>query len=141
MKTKINLLILPLILLFLILPVINIQAAPADGLVNCGVDAGTDLGKTHPEYTKPCNFNSLIGLVNRIVNFLVFVIALPLAAVMFAFAGFKLITSGGGESSAHAKEIFFNTVIGLIIALMSWLIVHTIFSVLGLTNAWTWIGF
>ncbi|MEK7586154.1 MAG: pilin [Patescibacteria group bacterium] len=83
-------------------------------------------------YKNPCDFDALMGLINRIINFLLFVIATPLAAIIFCYAGFLLLTSGGSsESKTKAKKIIKNLLIGYVIALAAWLIVHTILTTLG----------
>lgn len=86
-------------------------------------------------------FDEFIKLINNIINYSLFVLALPIAAIMFAFAGIKLVTSGGSEEArGTAKNVFTNTAIGLIIAAAAYLIVSLILSILSPGN-WTWIGF
>jgi hypothetical protein len=88
-----------------------------------------------------CGFVHLIELVNNIVGFILFRLAVPIAAIMFAYAGFLLLFSGGEQAKrTKAKNIFVNVGLGLAFALAAWLIVKTIFSVLGYTGA-SWIGF
>ncbi len=90
-----------------------------------------------------CEFKDLLTLVNNIINFLLKVIALPIAAIMFAYAGFLLVVSGGAsEKRTKAKNIFINVAIGLIIAAAAWLIVHTILVVAGYQSSWgsSWLG-
>ncbi|MFA6076499.1 MAG: pilin [Candidatus Paceibacterota bacterium] len=104
------------------------------GLVPCG----------HPDaqgnITNPCSFKDALTLINTIIKFILFDLAIPIAAVMFAYAGFKLVTSGGSsEARGQAKNIFSNAVFGLVIAAGAWLIIRTILSVLGYQGAW--IGF
>lgn len=74
-----------------------------------------------------CTFNHLIELIRRVINFLIFKLAVPLAAVSFAVAGVIILTAGGNESKVEqGKEIAWNVVIGLIIALSAWLVVNAI---------------
>lgn len=84
-------------------------------------------------------FNELMALINNVIHFLLFKLALPLSAIMFAYAGFLMITAGGAEGKTKAKGIFSNAVFGLVIAAAGWLIIRTILSVLGYEGAW--IGF
>ncbi len=87
-----------------------------------------------------CNFNALLNLVNTVLRFILFDMVVPIAAIMFAYAGFLLVTSGGSsEAKTKAKDIFTNAVFGLIIAVAAWLIIHEILSILGYEG--TWIGF
>ena len=99
------------------------------GLVACD---GTD--------AKPCGFNQLMDLVNEVIKFVLFKLAVPIAAIMFAYAGFKMVTSGGSsEARGKAKNIFTNAVLGLAVAAGAWLIIRTILSILGYDG--DWIGF
>lgn len=109
------------------------QADPVDadglGLIPCDGSA-----------EKPCDFNALMMLINKIISFILFALALPIAAIMFAYAGFLMVTSGGSaESKGKAKNIFTNAVFGIVIAAGSWLIVKTILTILGFDGGW--IGF
>lgn len=84
-----------------------------------------------------CGFNDLLTLVNTIINFILFVLAVPIAAIMFAYAGFLLIFSGGESGKrTKAKDIFLNVVIGLAVVAAAWLIVHTILSIVGYQQSW-----
>jgi hypothetical protein len=87
-----------------------------------------------------CNWNTLMTLINRIINFVLFVLAVPIAAIMFAYAGILLLSSGGNTTQmGKAKKIFSSVAIGLIIAAAAWLIIHTVLSILGYSGSW--IGF
>lgn len=86
------------------------------GLVVCGTTA-----------SNPCTFDKLIEQVRVVINFLIFKIAAPLAAVMFAYAGYLYVTNRGNESQIkEAHEIFWNVFIGLVIALAAWLTINFI---------------
>lgn len=82
--------------------------------------------------TDGCDFNDLMALVNNVINFLIFDLALPIAAVVIAYAGFLFLTSGDEPGKrTKAKKMLVNIVIGLVLALASWLIVQTILMSLG----------
>ena len=100
-----------------------------------------DCGKIVDGKLKECVFKDLMGLLNRVINFVFVSLALPIAAIMFVYAGFLMIVPGGESASKRgkAKGIFFNAVIGLLLAAGSWLIVHTLLSILGYDGSW--IGF
>ena len=90
------------------------------GLIPCGDKGGTD-----------CTFKDLFALVANVISFLLFKLAVPLAAIAFAWAGVLLLTDGGNEGKRKkAKEIIQYAVFGLAIALAAWLIVNTIFTTL-----------
>ena len=109
--------------MFLALPVFS----SAKGLVQC-------------ETSDTCNWTALLSTVFEVTKFVLYSLVLPIAAIMFAYAGFKLVTSGGNAGAKEtAKTIFFNTVLGLLFALGAWLIVGLILSTLGWDKSW--IGF
>lgn len=114
--------IAPIILMLAILLPIYSFAAP---LVPCN---GT---------TVPCTFNKIIELIKNIVNFLLFGLAVPLAAISFAIAGVMILTAGDNPGQVErAKEIFWNVVIGLAVALSAWLIVKAILVGLGVSTSY-----
>lgn len=111
-----------IIFLVLLLPIFSFAA----GLIPCN---GTD-----------CDFTAFMNLINKVISFILFNLAVPVAAIMFAYAGFKLVISGGSpEARTKAKDIFTNAAIGLILAAAAWLIIRTILLILGYQGAW--IGF
>jgi hypothetical protein len=125
--TKIKLTLI--ILAYSLLPIFSFAADEnKPGLVPC-----TD--------GRACNFGQLMQLIWNVMNFLLFKLSLPIAAVMFAWAGILMITGGGEAASARtkAKNIFVNTIFGLVIALAAWLIVGTILRIVGWDGEW--IGF
>ena len=102
----------------------------AGGLVpECNVGP---LNPTTGMYDKPCDFNSLVTLINNVIDFLLFVIAAPFVAMLIAYTGILMITSEGSqENVTKAKNIASNIVIGYILALAAWLIVVTILKSVG----------
>jgi hypothetical protein len=88
-----------------------------------------------------CGFTDLMTLIQKVISFILFALAVPIAAIMFAYAGFLLITSGGEASQkTKAKKIFTNVAIGFIIAVAAWLIVKLVLSLLGYEPP-SWTGF
>ncbi len=82
--------------------------------------------------TNPCDFNSLIDSINRVINFLIVFVAFPVVALVIAWAGIKLITSGGSEEAkTGAKSIIKKVLIGFIVALLCWSIIKLILVTLG----------
>jgi len=89
-----------------------LQNQAAQGLVTC---SGLD-----------CDFCKLGEMTNNIINWL-FGFLIVLAVFVFAYAGFKLVTSGGNsDAMKYAKERFIYVVLGILLMLASWLIVDTI---------------
>ena len=85
-----------------------------------------------------CDFNKFMELINKVISFILFYLAVPVAAVMFAYAGFLLVTAGESvaEARTKAREIFLNTLYGLVLAAGAWLIVRTLLHILGYNGAW-----
>jgi len=72
---------------------------------------------------EPCK---VIELGQNIINFLVS-IASFLAVMLFAYAGFLMISAAGNMGKVEqAREIFWNVIIGIIIVLVGWLVVDTV---------------
>lgn len=117
----------------------------ADNIIPCGIEkftAQTTINNVVYEagQTKPCTWNDLISLINNVLNFILFKLAIPIGAIMFCYAGFLLITSGGDtEARGTAKKIALGVVKGLVFAAAAWLIVHLILDTLGYDGSW--IGF
>ena len=65
-------------------------------------------------------------------------IAVFLAAILFAWAGFRYLTSVAGSDISAAKKIFSDVIIGLVIILTSWLIVDTLMKTLVGGNIGPW---
>ncbi len=82
-----------------------------------------------------CNFKYFIELLNRFIRFVLFTLAMPVAALLFAYAGFLFMTSGSNPTKrSDAKKIFIDVFWGFIIALAAFLIVKSIMSGLGYTG-------
>lgn len=79
---------------------------------------------------EPCTFAHFIQLIKNVITALI-TISTFLATAAFAYAGFKLLASGGNENAKNeAKRIFTKVLIGYLWILGAWLIVYTITSVL-----------
>ncbi len=79
-----------------------------------------------------CDWTDINALINNVIHFLIFDLAMPLAACIFAYAGFLLMTSGSNpENRSKAKGLIINVFIGLAVALAAVLIVKLILSTLG----------
>ncbi len=95
--------------------------------VGCNEETNAD-----GSFKNPCGFDDLMQQIQKLINFLLFTIAMPVTAIMFAYAGFLYIASGGnGGNIEKAKGIFKKVLIGFVLALAAWLIVKTIMVSLG----------
>jgi hypothetical protein len=97
-----------------------IAAYAVEPLVPCG-------GKDQPM----CHFSDLLLLADKIINFLLLDLLVPIAILAFIYGGFLMITAQGDPGQLkQGKDIFFNTVIGFVIAFGAWIIVHLILTTL-----------
>ena len=124
-------------------PAVSVDSDPFGGGVvpNCNITGDTVTENGVLVYKTPCNFNMLMVLVNNVIKFLLVYFATPLAAIVFAYAGFLLIFSSGNEQKkTQAKSIIGKVLIGYVIALAAWLIINTILSAFGFDATWSFLG-
>jgi amino acid transporter len=149
MKNLAKLLIPIFLLIIVILPTISLAQGitppkpytldEKNGLVPCGNEVYPQGGDKAGQPVHPCNFNGFMNLINNVIGFVLFYLAIPLSAIMFAYAGFTMVTSGGAEGKTKAKNIFTSTVIGLLCSAGAYLIIKTILHILGFGG--DWLGF
>lgn len=100
-----------------------------------------DCGYTDPVTGKHklCGFPQLIELIHRAIQY-IFVLMLPITAIVFAYAGFLFLTSGGNVDRRNAaKRAMTNVIIGIIIILAAFLVVRTILLALGVDTSQSWV--
>lgn len=74
----------------------------------------------------PCTYKDLVELAQVVVHDLV-ILSTFVAVAVFAYAGFKLLFSGGNEGEfTKAKSMFTKVALGYLWILAAWLIVYTI---------------
>jgi hypothetical protein len=105
--------------------------AENEGLVPCG-NPGQEA----------CTLCDLFVMIDRIIDFILFRIVPPLAALMIAIGGYMLIvqhigfggTGGGPEMVSRAKKLFTSVAMGLLIIYGAWLIVNSFFMAIGINE-------
>ncbi|MFT6829519.1 MAG: hypothetical protein ACJAV6_000349 [Candidatus Paceibacteria bacterium] len=117
---------------------VNINTS-VDDVIENGIavtDCGYDIGKNGNG--RMCGFSDVILLIARVIEY-IFVLIIPIAAIVFAYAGFLYLTSGGdpGKKTA-AKKAMTNVIIGIVIVMSAWLVVRTIVVSLGVDPNSTW---
>jgi len=122
------------IFLVLILPLTTF-AAP---IVPCGIDGNNDTyvfnGVSH-KYSDKCGFDHLIIGINNIINFLLMITG-SIAALVFAAAGFMVLTAGSNEGQVtKAKEMSWSVVKGFALMISAWLLVKLVLTALGVEGA------
>jgi hypothetical protein len=103
----------------LILPAVSFAQLQYDGLVPiCGTPSSPG---------GQCELCHVIELANNLIDFIIIYVSWPVAAVLFAYAGFTYMTSAGNPGGmGTAKTIFTNVAIGFIIVLAAWLVIDAI---------------
>jgi hypothetical protein len=118
--TKKCLLLGALFSLFLIIPFLIM----AQGLVPCG-------------HGNPCTIGDFFTMLHRIYNFLVTMIATPLAIIALTVGGIILMTSAGNPNLVSlGKKILWAAIIGLFLVWGSWVIINFIMEILGYSGTW-----
>lgn len=118
-------------------PAVLAQAPKLDysGFVKCdGVVAGKKSDGTPIKGSTPkageeerqtvCNFAALIETVIKTINWM-FIISIPVATALFAYAGALYMTAVPGKMG-QAKKIFVSVGIGFIIMISAWVAVRTL---------------
>ena len=100
--------------LVVIFPSLALAAGAPGPIVTCG-NTGQPM----------CTICDIATTAQNILNGGIY-IAIFLSAILFAWAGWKYVTSAGGSDVSSAKSIFTNVAIGLVLILAAWLIVNTI---------------
>lgn len=91
------------------------------------------------DYDNNCDFDDLMALVNKFINFVLVTLATPLFAIIIIYVGIIYLTSGGSENKvSSAKKIMQNALFGYIIALSAWLIIKTILITFGYVDVTKW---
>lgn len=74
------------------------------------------------------------------INFILFVIIPPVAAVWFAYAGFLMLTAAGDPGKTkQARDMILYVVIGILIAYAAWLLVYWFIGFIGGTDQAEWL--
>ncbi len=105
-----------------------ISSSYNDGaLVGCGTG-----GPLTAQGRQACGFPEAMALINRIINFLIFLVAPIIAVCVILYAGILILTAGGAtENISKAKGMIWKVVIGLVIAMGAWLLVKSLLVALG----------
>ncbi|MSU55250.1 MAG: hypothetical protein EXS46_01770 [Candidatus Taylorbacteria bacterium] len=125
---------------FLAVPFFVVNAA--SGLVPCGDKAynltdnlpPTDKngklsmkpGENVGDVSNPCGWNDFIVGITNVTNYFI-IMGTAVSALAFGYAGYLMMTAGGEMSKIQeARSIFGKVLVGFLIMLSAWLIVHAI---------------
>ncbi len=132
MKRIIATLVFGILMLATLSPLVSY--ADTSGLIPCGFDVNNDgvvADQMNPDgsikVSEECHYSDFIILIQTVIDFLIFKLAAPISAIMFAYAGFLYMTNNGNESQIkQAHDIFLYVFWGFVIALGAWLVVKVI---------------
>jgi len=86
--------------------------------------------------SNPCKLSDLGTLAVNVFNFIVFQVAVPLAALVIVVGGIFLLVSGSNPGLADkGKKMLWGAVIGLVLIFSSWIIINTLLNALGYVNS------
>ena len=112
-----------LVCVFLAFPL----AAFAAPIVPCGDQTNPTTGAV----LNPCTFNHFLVGIKNIIDFLLMITG-SIAAIIFAYAGFLVLTAGADEGKVkQAKELSWSVVKGFALMLSAWLLVKLVLAGLG----------
>jgi len=84
----------------------------------------------------PCQLCDILVLFQNLINFVLFTIVPPIAALFLAIGGIMFFFSGGNPKNLQtAKGLLTSVGIGLIIVYGAWVFVNTFFMLIGLSRA------
>ena len=82
------------------------------------------------EITNPCTYSHLLQLVKNVIDFMMYLI-FPIATGVIIYGGFVILTAReSAEQVSKGRKIITAAVVGILIALISWLALDTIFKIL-----------
>ena len=123
LRAGFSLVVLLIVTTLFVMPMIALAETTPEGtgqLVPCDGEIGNK-----------CTLNHVFVMIDRIVDFLVLYITVPLASVSFAIAGIYYVVSPANESSrSTAKDIMMSAFLGLVFSFGAWAIVNTLLTVL-----------
>jgi len=90
-------------------------------------ETNSNLGDIIPCEGNECGVCDIFKLISNIIKFAAFTIAAPLAGIIMAYGGFKLITAGGNESDrSKGTNAIWAAVWGILITFGAYVIVNAI---------------
>ena len=90
-------------------------------------ETNSNLGDIIPCEGNECGVCDIFKLISNVIKFAAFTIAAPLAGIIMAYGGFKLITAGGNESErSKGTNAIWAAVWGILITFGAYVIVNAI---------------
>jgi hypothetical protein len=116
----VTMIVIAMSLTVLVIP--YVATAQADKpLVPCGNVVGND-----GVVTNPCEFRDFFTLIINVTDYVI-ILGAVISSIVFAYVGFMMMTAGGEMGRINeAKAIFGKVLVGFLIMISAWLIVHAI---------------
>jgi hypothetical protein len=124
-NSKFKILTFYIVMFIFVFSIFNFAQA---GVIPCG------LSKDDPnqpgDQTIPCTYCHLLQLVKNVIDFMMYLI-FPIATGVIIYGGFVILTAReSAEQVSKGRKIITAAVVGILIALISWLALDTIFKIL-----------
>jgi hypothetical protein len=85
-----------------------------------------------------CGLCQLFEGFSNVINFVVFCLTPPAAALMIVISGLILIFGGSEGARTYGKKMLTTTVFALVIIYASWLLINTLIQLMGGANQGSW---
>ena len=122
-------------ILFVVFP-ISAQAVEYLPIVQCG-RAANDPG-TAVDESKPCTTCDFVKMAKNAIDLILYMLTPILATFFFIWAGFLMLIAGANPGWYNqGKGIFTNTVWGVVIVLLAWVVANTFIQFFGPSNVAT----
>ena len=132
-------LVLPLVMLFSTGSTAFAQTAPTPNQTYSGgsiVSVACQNGPIDGSGNQACGFAEFMALLNRIISFLIFIIAPIIMTGVLLYGGVLILTSGGStEQVGKAKSMMIKAITGMAIAMAGWIIVKFVMVQLGYNSS------
>ncbi len=107
--------------------------ASQQDVLNNGIvptDCGYNLGKGG----RMCTLNDFMRLIKRVIDY-IFILMIPIGAIVAAYAGYLILTSGGDTGKVkRAKDAGLSLLKGIGLFMLAWLIIKAIIDALGVSS-------
>jgi hypothetical protein len=94
-----------------------------------GIALAADIDVVTPKQVKVGDFSTIIAIIRKIGGWMM-ALAGALAVVYLIYGGIMYIT-GGEKGAEKAKQLIINSIIGLVIVALSWVIANMVLNVIG----------
>lgn len=94
------------------------QGGVSNGIVQCGRDGGV------------CGWQDLLITIQRLLDFVLLYIAIPIATIVIIVGGFTMIFSFGNEGKfKKGRQMITGVAVGFVITFCAWILVKTLIAI------------